>query len=213
MVNYWKVLRNIYLFRKLQPDKKKPLVNREVALTSEVGLYMYFIAIFISASDKPRRQASQAWWACWHLSSFDSELSFTLALTLSLSHTPQSITHSFTLTFLFSLILIILSLPSLSRLLGLSDIINSLIRHIYWLSFLWENFLMSLQQRFCDVVNTLIIRDHHEIWGTGADTGFFFGGGVLRNPPTAVCNIFFIFKPTDVNFPLPFKFHCRIQST
>ena len=44
--------------------------------------------------------------------------------------------------------------------------------------------------------------------------GFFLGA---RNPPppppTAVCNIFFIFKPTDVNFPLPFKFHCRIQST
>ena len=42
--------------------------------------------------------------------------------------------------------------------------------------------------------------------------GFFLG--VLGNPPyTAVCNILFIFKPTDVNFPLPFKFHCRIQST
>ena len=42
--------------------------------------------------------------------------------------------------------------------------------------------------------------------------GVFLG---VRNPPppTAVCNILFIFKPTDVNFPLPFKFHCRIQST
>ena len=48
--------------------------------------------------------------------------------------------------------------------------------------------------------------------GADVDTGFF---GVLGPPPppTAVCNIFFIFKPTDVNFPLPFKFHCRIQST
>ena len=46
---------------------------------------------------------------------------------------------------------------------------------------------------------------------------FFFGGGGGSDPPpplrTAVCNIFFIFKPTDVNFPLPFKFYCRIQST
>ena len=40
-----------------------------------------------------------------------------------------------------------------------------------------------------------------------------FLGGARTPPPTAVCNIFFIFKPTDVNFPLPFKFHCRIQST
>ena len=39
---------------------------------------------------------------------------------------------------------------------------------------------------------------------------FFWGGGGC---PTAVCNIFFIFKPTDVNFPLPFQFHCRILST
>ena len=37
--------------------------------------------------------------------------------------------------------------------------------------------------------------------------------GCSETPPTAVCNIFVIFKPTDVNFPLPFKFHCRIQST
>ena len=41
----------------------------------------------------------------------------------------------------------------------------------------------------------------------------FLGGARNPPPPTAVCNIFFIFKPTDVNFPLPFKFHCRIQST
>ena len=47
----------------------------------------------------------------------------------------------------------------------------------------------------------------------GADTGFFWGARNPPPPPTAVCNIFFIFKPTDVNFPLPFKFHCRIQST
>ena len=39
------------------------------------------------------------------------------------------------------------------------------------------------------------------------------GGGGGAPPPTAVCNILFIFKPTDVNFPLPFKFHSRIQST
>ena len=43
--------------------------------------------------------------------------------------------------------------------------------------------------------------------------GFFGGARTPPPPPTAVCNIFFIFKPTDVNFPLPFKFHCRIQST
>ena len=47
--------------------------------------------------------------------------------------------------------------------------------------------------------------------GAGADTVVFFG--CSETPPTAVCNIFFIFNPTDVNFPLPFKFHCRIQST
>ena len=41
----------------------------------------------------------------------------------------------------------------------------------------------------------------------------FFGCSDPPPPPTAVCNIFFIFNPTDVNFPLPFKFHCRIQST
>ena len=38
----------------------------------------------------------------------------------------------------------------------------------------------------------------------GADTGVFFG--CSEPPPTAVCNIFFIFKPTDVNFPLPVVF-------
>ena len=41
---------------------------------------------------------------------------------------------------------------------------------------------------------------------------FFWVLGPPPPLPTAVCNIFFIFKPTDVNFPLPFKFHCRIQS-
>ena len=40
----------------------------------------------------------------------------------------------------------------------------------------------------------------------------FLGGA--RKPPLRLSVIFFfIFKPTDVNLPLPFKFHCRIQST
>ena len=45
----------------------------------------------------------------------------------------------------------------------------------------------------------------------GADTGFF---GVLGPPPPYGClQYFVIFQPPNVNFPLPFKFHCRIQST
>ena len=43
---------------------------------------------------------------------------------------------------------------------------------------------------------------------------FFLGGGGYSAPPLRLSTIvFFIFKPTGVNFPLPFKFHCRIQST
>ena len=70
--------------------------------------------------------------------------------------------------------------------------------------------------RHLDSVDLSVIKwltwRHKHVSSPGADTGFF-GGARTPPPPTAVCNIFFIFKPTDVNFPLPFKFHCRIQST